>query len=257
MRLNKDTPVFVLCGGKASRLEGLVPKDQAKIMTDINGTPFVNVFIDHYKRMGLRNFLFIAGHNSDSIHLPTYYPVITEETPRGTLGALELAASNITKPVIVLNGDTIVDVKKEVINNLLEVLEENNFIDEPKVVTLCTRSIEALNGVLISGRLRSTGISVVSPKLMPDLASYFRNNGAPLNIEDLLWLDNSGVVDVDHTCLFWDIGTEDGLKAYREYHRENVLGNCTVRQCVECSAWLSYEEKTANKDVCRTCRDGG
>jgi molybdopterin-guanine dinucleotide biosynthesis protein A len=255
MILNKDTPVFVLCGGRASRLEGLVPEDQAKIMTDINGTPFVNIFIDHYKAMGLENFLFIAGHNSDSIHLPTYYPVITEETPRGTLGALELAACHIIEPVVVLNGDTIVDTDKAAINNLMEVLEDSEFTDEAKIVTLCSRMGKTVDGVLTFGRLNSTGISVVSPKLMPDIPSYFRDYDAPLNIEDLLWLDNPGDVDVEDTCNYWDIGTEEGLKEYREYHKESVLGECTVRQCIECSEWLTFGDKVSGGDICKACRE--
>ncbi|MEO5358657.1 MAG: sugar phosphate nucleotidyltransferase [Nitrospirae bacterium YQR-1] len=112
-----NTDVVILCGGIGSRLTPLIA-DRPKPMADINGEPFLNILINHYKSFGIKRFILCTGHMSGFIE--NYYAlnnpaaeivISKEDTPLGTAGAVKNAEPLInTNSFFVINGDSFCNV---------------------------------------------------------------------------------------------------------------------------------------------------
>jgi glucose-1-phosphate cytidylyltransferase len=61
-----DVPVFILCGGKGTRL-GDRAAERPKPMVEIGQEPILVHIMRHYRRYGFRNFVLCAGHRGDVI----------------------------------------------------------------------------------------------------------------------------------------------------------------------------------------------
>lgn len=116
----QDIEVFVLCGGKGTRL-GTLTHDIPKPMLNIGQTPFLELLVRFFLSRGLLQFTFCTGHLSKKIekHFGNKFLGATiryshETEPLGTGGALveALKCSNADW-VLVCNGDTLVDFDVE------------------------------------------------------------------------------------------------------------------------------------------------
>lgn len=115
------TTAIILAGGLGTRLRSAVP-DLPKPMAPIAGRPFLEHQLDFWIAQGVRHFILSVGYRQEAIsgHFGSRWHDATldyavEATPRGTGGALLLAAAQLPddRPALLLNGDTYFDVRHE------------------------------------------------------------------------------------------------------------------------------------------------
>ncbi|HRO45839.1 nucleotidyltransferase family protein [Agriterribacter sp.] len=112
------TKAIILAGGLGTRLRSAVP-NLPKCMAPVNGVPFIDYVIAHFREQGIRNFIFALGYKSEVFesYLQTVLPADSyrlsiEKEPLGTGGAIRLACSKaVEKDVLVVNGDTLFRIK--------------------------------------------------------------------------------------------------------------------------------------------------
>lgn len=113
------TTAIILAGGLGTRLRSAVP-DLPKPMAPVAGKPFLEHQIDFWIAQGVRHFILSVGYRHEAItaHFGNRFHGATidyavETTPRGTGGALLLAAAQLPDdaPALLLNGDTWFDVR--------------------------------------------------------------------------------------------------------------------------------------------------
>jgi D-glycero-alpha-D-manno-heptose 1-phosphate guanylyltransferase len=107
---------FVLCGGLGTRLRPVLA-DRPKSMALISGTPFLQLLLDRLSSQGVGDVILGTGYMGEKIEhyfgsgnkfaVRVHYS--KEDEPLGTGGALKLAESLISDPVLVLNGDSYVE----------------------------------------------------------------------------------------------------------------------------------------------------
>lgn len=107
---------LILAGGFGTRLQSVV-KDVPKPMAPIQDTPFLALLVRHLKKHGVTRVILATHYLHDVIEgfMGTSFEGVTvqyahEATPLGTGGAIVNAIHQfgITRPVLVLNGDTFV-----------------------------------------------------------------------------------------------------------------------------------------------------
>jgi D-glycero-alpha-D-manno-heptose 1-phosphate guanylyltransferase len=112
---------IILAGGLGTRLRSAVP-DVPKPMAPLNSRPFLEHQMDFWIGQGVRHFILSVGYRHEIIsnHFGNHYRgaeicYSVEAEPLGTGGGLLLAASKIkaSGPRLVLNGDTLFDVRLE------------------------------------------------------------------------------------------------------------------------------------------------
>jgi D-glycero-alpha-D-manno-heptose 1-phosphate guanylyltransferase len=104
---------IILAGGLGTRLRSAVP-DLPKCMAPVGGRPFIAYLTDHFRRAGIRRFIFALGYKHDAFEeffrsqFPDGgYSVSLEQEPLGTGGAIRQACTQATEEtVLILNGDT-------------------------------------------------------------------------------------------------------------------------------------------------------
>ena len=107
---------FVLCGGAGTRLRPMLA-DRPKSMALISGTPFLELLLDSLRSHRIGEVILGTGYMAEKIE--SYFGsgnkfglnirYSREHEPLGTGGALKLAESLISDPVLVLNGDSYVE----------------------------------------------------------------------------------------------------------------------------------------------------
>ncbi len=112
-----EVDVVILCGGKGSRLAGVV-NDRPKSMATINQKPFLDILIQYFSGFGIRRFVLCAGYKSEVIS--DYYTagkepleIVISDEPKalGTAGSVKNARKFIqSDPFIVANGDSFCSV---------------------------------------------------------------------------------------------------------------------------------------------------
>jgi NDP-sugar pyrophosphorylase family protein len=118
---NRDIPgdavrAFVLCGGQGTRLRPVLA-DQPKSMALISRTPFLQLLLDRLRSQGVGDVILGTGYMAEKIEryfgcgdkLALRIRCSRENEPLGTGGALKLAETLISDPVLVLNGDSYVE----------------------------------------------------------------------------------------------------------------------------------------------------
>src|SRR3989344_6090579 len=107
---------FILAGGRGERL-GELTANTPKPMIDLNGKPILEHFINEIRKHGVREVILGLGSkavavmdyfsaNSNNVRLT--YSIEKELLCAG--GALKLASPLLEKNVIMLNGDTLMDI---------------------------------------------------------------------------------------------------------------------------------------------------
>ncbi|MGE5514957.1 MAG: sugar phosphate nucleotidyltransferase [Bacteroidota bacterium] len=109
--------VVILAGGLGSRLRPVLA-DRPKVLAPVGGTPFLAHLLDWLTRSNPARVVLCLGHLGSMVvdwlaaQPPRPFPVVPviEPQPMGTAGALRFARSHLhSDPVLVLNGDTILD----------------------------------------------------------------------------------------------------------------------------------------------------
>ena len=121
---------IILAGGLGTRLRSVVSA-VPKSMAPVCGRPFIEYIMDRLIIQGINKIILAVGYKRDIImshfgmiykNIPLAYSV--EENPLGTGGAIKKALKLCqNKPVIVINGDTYVDVDTK---HAFAVLARNN-----------------------------------------------------------------------------------------------------------------------------------
>ena len=218
---------FVLCGGQGTRLRPVLA-DQPKSMALISGTPFLQLLLDRLKCQGVDEVVLgtgymaekIEGHFGSGNDLGIRIRYSREHEALGTGGALKLAESLISDPVLVLNGDSYVEWS---LNPMLElftakdadlviVLQAVADVTRYGSVTLdrdgrITQFVE--KGASAGPGLINAGVYLIRKQIVRDLPA-----GTAISLEREVFprfLDR-GVYGLVSTGLFIDIGIPDDFK---------------------------------------------
>lgn len=114
----EQVDVAVLAGGLGTRIRPVLG-DVPKVLAPVGDRPFLDHLIEWLRGFGARRLVLCLGHGADQVidHLARnpaqgleIVPSVEPE-PLGTAGAIRFARPHLTsEPVLVLNGDTFVDV---------------------------------------------------------------------------------------------------------------------------------------------------
>ena len=116
-----DIDIAVLAGGLGTRLRDVLP-EAPKILAPVLGRPFLDHLLDWLARQGARRVVLGLGYRADAVisylasrsFAPLEICPAVEPEPLGTGGAVAFARPFLNSdPVLVINGDTIVDADLE------------------------------------------------------------------------------------------------------------------------------------------------
>ncbi len=105
--------MIVLAGGLDTRLKTVLP-DLPKCLAPVNGRPFLEYLLIHFRKQGIERFIFALGHKAElveqfvTVHFnSSEYTFSVEQEPLGTGGAIYQACGHVNDPdVLVINADT-------------------------------------------------------------------------------------------------------------------------------------------------------
>ena len=107
----------ILAGGLGTRL-GAATRETPKPLLEVGGAPFLDYLLWNVARHGIRRVLLLTGYLAPAFEarygdgrahgVAIEYAV--EPEPRGTGGALALAANRLDERFLLLNGDTLFDL---------------------------------------------------------------------------------------------------------------------------------------------------
>jgi NDP-sugar pyrophosphorylase family protein len=107
------TQAVILCGGKGTRLQGVIG-ERPKALAMVAGQPFLNWLLEDLTNQGIRRLIFCTGFGAAELerHIERWNPGIEirfsrETEPLGTGGAIRRALRLMeSDPVLVLNADS-------------------------------------------------------------------------------------------------------------------------------------------------------
>ena len=116
-RVEQSNLVVIMAGGKGERLRPLTEKCP-KPMLVVNGKPILLHVIEKFRVEGFSNFAISVNYLGDVIEeffgdgskFDVEITYIRESNPLGTAGSLSLLNTQISKPMIVVNGDVLTDL---------------------------------------------------------------------------------------------------------------------------------------------------
>ena len=218
---------FVLCGGQGTRLRSVV-SDRPKSMALISGTPFLQLLLARLRSQGVDDVVLGTGYMAEKIEryfadgkqfaLRIRYS--REHEPLGTGGALKLAESLISDPVLVLNGDSyvewnlvpVLELFKTKGADLVILLQAVSDVTRYGSVTLdqdgrVTQFVE--KGVAVGPGLINAGVYLLRKQIVRNLPA-----GTAISLEREVFprLLDRRVYGLISTGLFIDIGMPDDLK---------------------------------------------
>lgn len=192
--------VAILAGGKGTRLAGVLPERMPKCMAPIGRGLFLDILLDQLSKRHVRRVHLCLGVSADRVSYAPGFDLrmqITrtiEPEPFGTAGALAFAAEHLkTDPVMVLNGDTLIDATADDVAAFL------SFHDERRPLASVWMSGDARIAYLLS----AYAMSVLQKVRRGDLDDFI----------DGLGTDSYAVARYETDTQFIDIGTPE---AYRQ-----------------------------------------
>ncbi len=133
--------LVILAGGKGTRIKQLNPH-LPKPMIKFNKISFLQLIINYYAKFDFDNIYIIAGYKGllikKKFHNKTQNFVkikcFVEKKPLDTGGAINLVKQKIEKDFILINGDTLVDIKnpKVLINDSKKIVGTMGLIKSSK-----------------------------------------------------------------------------------------------------------------------------
>lgn len=222
--------VAVLAGGLGTRIRpvlGTVPK----VLAPIGDRPFLDILLDWLENAGARRIVLCLGHLADKVEswLDTCPPriaqvvVAVEPIPLGTAGALARHRPLLTSdPVLVINGDTLVDADLEQFVTLhrthapqasmlcAQVDDARSYgsvtTDPDGMVKAFTEKADTIPGP----GLVNAGLYLLSSALLDHIART-----TPTSLERDVLPGLSRLLAVPQPVTFTDIGTPERLAALR------------------------------------------
>ncbi len=113
-----EVDIVVLAGGLGTRLKGVLD-DRPKVMAPLDDRPYLDFLISWLRRFGARRVVLGLGHMAEVVQdylAETDYSgieivAVAEPSPLGTAGAIRYLRRHFqTSPVLVMNGDSFIDV---------------------------------------------------------------------------------------------------------------------------------------------------
>lgn len=109
-----NVDVVILCGGKGERLQSIL-SDKPKVLADINGKPFLELFIDNLRKFGFKRFILSVGYKREQIidYFKDREGIVfsPEEIALGTGGGLKKAKKLVKgNTFMAMNGDCFTDI---------------------------------------------------------------------------------------------------------------------------------------------------
>ena len=174
---------IILAGGFGTRLQKVV-KDNPKPMAPIQNRPFLFYLLSYLKKNKFTDIVISVGYLKEQIieyfgdnFLGMNISYAIEEKPLGTGGAIINSLQNIdqSQPVVVLNGDTFIEIDYD------ELLENHDRSE--KIITIALKNIEnssrygfveIQNGIICSFKEKSltpqsgyinSGVYVIDPAI--------------------------------------------------------------------------------------------
>jgi len=181
----------ILAGGYGTRLNLDIPK----VMATIDGRPFLSILLERLRKFGARKIILSLGYQSQFVirylrdNKPEGLRIISciEPYPVGTLyGLNNVQRMTRSKLVMVMNGDTLVDV------------DLCSFVSNHKEAGTQASVLRDLDNV-------STGIYLFS-----QIALNYISNLPGNSLEDILPMIPTYTSKMN--CPFLDIGTPDDLE---------------------------------------------
>lgn len=223
-------PLVLLAGGKGTRLASLEP-NRPKPMVLVDGKPFLHWLVEHYERLGYRDYVFSIGHLAEVVEtydwngsFPTCrFRFAREDHPLGSGGAVQkIFAEQGLAQAWVINGDTFLPQPLPEPASGLEafytVLKSDSIFDAtPNLRTEGTLVVsEGKNGHYFDG-----GAVFVSKSAVD------RYKGSvPCSIHALLApamaAQQVGYAALDGTC--YDIGTPERYHRFEAYLKKRTKG---------------------------------
>lgn len=173
---------IILAGGLGTRLRPMI-RDIPKPMADIAGRPFLCWLLEYMQEQGVREATLCVHHRRDAIigYFKDRFAGIrlsycVEDQPLGTGGAIRraLTAMQPKGPVLVLNGDSLVDVDYTVMlalhqRNSRQITMATRWVSDCSRYSELTLSDDTVTHYALLGEnapgLISAGFYVVSPRL--------------------------------------------------------------------------------------------
>jgi len=199
----KQNKVFLLAGGKGSRLEPFT-KIFPKPLIPIGDKPIIEKIMDHFNLYGFGNFIISLNYKADMIKLyfnepETYHKYndvkyIVEDIELGTIGSLSLAKDQIKDDFFISNSDIIVE---ENMNKIFQFHKENKAI---MTIVGCIKNSILPYGVLKINdegtlinlqekpgfkNIINTGLYVASPQILSFIEAHKRKDITEL-ISDII-----------------------------------------------------------------------
>ncbi len=167
----------ILCGGKGTRLKGVLPEGTPKCLAPVAGRPFLSYILGHLINQGVRDVVLCVGVGAGVVDAAFgyHYPsgaswgvdirYSREEYPLDTGGALKNALPLLdTETVLVVNGDTYCPFR------LKPLLEEHlNWGWQGTVLTAPQENLLSAR----CGQQIDTGVFLVSRKVIEDTQGRF------------------------------------------------------------------------------------
>lgn len=115
---NRIRQVFILVGGRGTRLGNITNHVPKPLLIIANERPFLDYIIECVARHGYEEIFLLAGHHGDQIEkkysgrvlLKSHIKVVRERSTLGTGGALSLIKDIADERFIVMNGDALFDI---------------------------------------------------------------------------------------------------------------------------------------------------
>jgi D,D-heptose 1,7-bisphosphate phosphatase len=179
---------IILAGGFGTRLQAVV-KDVPKPLADISGKPFLSYLFQHLKNCGIKNVVISVGYLQEKIieyfgenYLGINLVYAKEDKPLGTGGAIKNSLKFIDKkkPVIVINGDTFLQVNYQ---KLLAFHQEKK-----SQLTMVLREVEDCSRY---GRVVADGDHVVSFEEKNSTKNYGLINGGIYVLDEKIFTNFS------------------------------------------------------------------
>ena len=226
----KNNIFFMLAGGFGKRLWPLT-KHTPKPMIRINNTPIMEIILLNAKAQGFNNFIISVFYKKEKII--NYFrskdnfkniQYIHETKPLGTAGSLKLLKNKTKLPLIVTNGDTIMNI------NFTDLLKYHN--TNKAFATMVVKQINRTSkfgvvknkGIKISDLIEkpnekiniNTGMYVLNPKVL----SYIGNGKIDMPEVFLKLKKNKKKIIIYPIYDEWtDLGDKENLKNIKKNYK--------------------------------------
>lgn len=226
--MQKMCKALILAGGLGTRLRSVV-SDRPKPMAEVKGRPILEYLIKYFASQGIKDFILSVGymakmvisHFGDGKKLGVKIEYCEEKNELGTGGALINAKEMLSDPVIVTNGDTILELD---LQRLIKFHEEKKSDWTMTVIKIKHTSLDLVGRMVTDedGRITAFdqsgvgewvngGVYCISSKILAGI-----NLTAPFSLEkDLLpelLRKKAKIYTFKTSGFFTDIGTPQSYK---------------------------------------------